>query len=266
MRKEIKTALAICQRIILLCVICLILPMGLAAQKNETIYPKTSSMPTEIMSENSECSSISSRCYIGLGGGVSFGRSTFCSFAMDGTRPGFNVGILGGYKINRYLSAELSLDYTRMTLGTYDCCQNLFLASDGNRYFAPLAGTKNYQYNDLRSTTNLVGLGAHLNIDLVGIWKNDSRWSALVMPAIYGVVSSADVKQISDKEKVRSESALHFGVGADLGVGYMITPCWGLRLKTGISLLTGKPMDAMPKAEHKSNYIWNTTLQVIFNL
>lgn len=204
--------------------------------------------------------------YMGIGAGTSFGRSTFCSFAMDGTRPGFNVGILGGYEINRYLSAELSLDYTRMDFRTYDCCQNLWLASDGNRYFAPLAGAENYQYNDLRSTTNLVGLGAHLNIDLVGIWKDDSRWSALVIPAIYGVVSSADVKQISDKEKVRSESALHFGVGADLGVGYMITPCWGLRLKTGISLLTDKPMDAMPKTEHKSNYVWATSLQVIFKL
>lgn len=210
--------------------------------------------------------SASSRWYLGISAGTSFGRSTFCSFAMDGTRPGFNVGVLGGYELNRYLSAELSLDYTRMALGTYDCCQNLWLASDGNRYFAPLAGAENYQYNDLRSTTHLVGLGAHLNIDLIGIWKDDSRWSALVMPAIYGVVSSADVKQISDKEKVRSESAFHFGVGADLGVGYMITPCWGLRLKTGISLLTGKPMDAMPKAEHKSNYVWNTTLQIIIKL
>lgn len=206
------------------------------------------------------------RWHIGMSGGVSFGRGTFCSFATDGTRPGFNVGILGGYEINRYLSAELSLDYTRMILGTYDCCQNLWLASDGNRYFAPLAGAMNYEYKNLRSTTNLVGLGAHLNIDLVGIWKENSRWSALISPAIYGVVSSADVKQISDKEKVRDESAFHFGVGADLGVGYMITPCWGLRLKTGISLLTGKPMDAMPKAEHKSNYVWATSLQVIFKL
>lgn len=233
-----------------------------------TAEPAVSNNPTqpEVILENNNQSLITHRWYIGISGGVSFGRSTFCSFAMDGTRPGFNVGVLGGYEINRYLSAELSLDYTCMTLGTYDCCQNLWLASDGNRYFAPLAGVKNYQYNDLRSTTNLVGLGAHLNIDLVGIWKENSRWSALVMPAVYGVVSMADVKQLSGNEKVRNESAFHFGVGTDLGVGYMVTPCFGLRLKTGINLLTGKPMDAMPKAEHKSNYVWTTSLQVIFKL
>lgn len=248
--------------------------VAIAAETSATVAITETAEPVEQASQSETTSTkvrelfvpSSSRWYVGVGGGVSFGRGTFCSFAMDDTRPGFNVGVLGGYEINRYLSAELSLDYTRMTLGTYDCCQNLWLASDGNRYFAPLAGATNYQYNDLRSTTHLVGLGAHLNIDLVGIWKDNSRWSALIMPAIYGVVSSADVKQLSNKEKVKDESAFHFGVGADVGVGYMITPCWGLRLKTGISLLTGEPMDAMPKAEHKSNYVWATSLQVIFKL
>lgn len=244
-------------------------------QKNKAVESQIQITETEVTEERSTVEQTTtnnsnhkkkSLWYVGISGGVSFGRSTFCSFAMDGTRPGFNVGVLGGYEINHYLSAELSLDYTRMTLGTYDCCQNLWLASDGNRHFAPLAGVKNYQYNDLRSTTNLVGLGAHLNFDLVGIWKENSRWSALVMPAVYGVVSTADVKLLSANEKVRNESAFHFGVGTDLGVGYMVTPCFGLRLKTGISLLTGKPMDAMPKAEHKSNYVWNTSLQVIFKL
>lgn len=204
--------------------------------------------------------------YVGVGGGLSFGRGTFCSFGSDETRPGFQVGVLGGYELNRYLSAELSLDYTRMKLGAYDCCQNLWLASDGNRYFAPLAGAKNYEYNDLLSTAHLVGLGAHLNVDLVGIWRADSRWSAFVSPALYGVVSAADVKQVSENENVKSESVFHFGVGTDLGVGYRITPCLGLRLQTGITLLTGKPMDGMPKAEHKSNYVWNTALQVIIKL
>lgn len=43
MRKEIKTILVTCQRIILLCVISMILPTGLTAQKSKAVYPETSS-------------------------------------------------------------------------------------------------------------------------------------------------------------------------------------------------------------------------------
>lgn len=282
MRKEIKTTLAICQRIILLCVICMILPTGLVAQKNETIYPNTSTdsiamrasiyfSPNggEWIEKNEYNDALARRVdhwYIGIGGGVSFGRSTFCSFAMDGTRPGINVGVLGGYKINKLLSAELSFDYTRMDLRTYDCCQLLWLAADGNRYAAPVAGIKNYAYNDLRSVTNLFGLGAHLNIDLVSLWNENSRWSALVSPAIYGIYSSADLKQLSTGANATDATSYHFGLGADLGVGYQFTDCFGLRLTTGINYLTGKGIGGLPQEEHKANYVWNASLKLIFKL
>lgn len=201
--------------------------------------------------------------YMGFGGSVSFGRSTFASFAMTEIRPGFNMGVLGGYKINKLLSAEVSLDYTRMKLGTYDCCQNLWLGKDGNRYFAPLTGVKSYKYSDLTSTTNLAGLGAHLTIDLLSIWNEDSKWSALVSPAIYVVYSNAGVKQLGTK--VHKASTLHFGSGLDLGVGYMITSKIGLRLSTGINFLTGA-IDALPSEEHKTSYVWNSGLKLIYKL
>ena len=207
-----------------------------------------------------------SRWYVGVGGGVSFGRATFCSMAMDKTRPGYNIGVLGGYRINKVFSAELSLDYTRMTLRTYDCCQNLWFASDRNRYFAPLAGADNVQYKDLSATTELFALGAHLNIDLVSIWKEDSRWEALVSPAIYGVCSSAGVEQLSTGKDVSDSDSFHFGMGADLGVGYRITGRFGLRLTTGINYLTGKGMDGLPREEHRANYVWNTSLKLTFKL
>lgn len=223
-------------------------------------------MQSENIPENNKQSFVSSRWYIGIGGGVSFGRSTFCSFAMDGTRPGFNVGALGGYKINKLLSAELSLDYTRMDLRTYDCCQLLWLAADGNRYAAPVAGIKNYAYNDLCSVSNLFGLGTHLNINLVSLWNEHYRWSALVSPAIYGVYSSAKLKQLSTGANVVDATSFHFGVGADLGVGYQFTDCFGLRLTTGFNYLTGKGIDGLLQEEHKANYVWNTSLKLIFKL
>lgn len=203
------------------------------------------------------------RWYIGFGGGMSFGRSTFASLAMDKTRPGFNAGVLGGYKINKQLSAELSLDYTSMRLGSYDCCQNLWLGEDGNRYFAPLSGVKSYKYSDLISTTNLVGLGAHFNVDLLSIWNQNSKWLALVSPVISGVYSNAGVKQLDSK--VNTSSTLHFGLGIDLSVGYMITSKLDLRLSTGINYLTGA-IDALPREEHKTSYAWNSGLKLIYKL
>ncbi|MEG2158187.1 MAG: OmpA family protein [Bacteroidaceae bacterium] len=230
--------------------------------------PKSDTQLTqaEIPIEKTKKEYTPSRWYVGVGGGLSFGRGTFCSFAMDGTRPGFNVGVLGGSKINKLLSAELSLDYTRMNLRAYDCCQLLWLSSNGKSYAAPVAGKNNYQYNDLHATTNLFGWGVLLNIDLVRIWNDNSRWSALVSPAICGVYSSANIKQLSTGKSVTDAHSFHFGVGADLGVGYQILPCMGIRFTTGGKYLSGKGMDGLPKEEHKANYVWNTSLKLIFKL
>lgn len=202
--------------------------------------------------------------YVGGDTGISFGRSTFCSFSANGTRPGWDIGILSGYCINSLLSAEMSIDYTRLHLGAYDCCTDLWLAGDGHRYFAPVAGMVNYHYQDLCTASNLVSLGTHLNMDLTSIWKDNSHWSFLFVPAVYLLYSNAAVKQ-SDV-KVNGQSEIHFGMGADFGVRYMITRQWGLQIYTGIRYITGKPVDALPKEEHRVNYVWDTGIKVIFKL
>ena len=235
-------------------------PVAIVTQSDSLIsvsVPSTTKAPMQ-------SSSVLSPWYTVTGMGVSFGRSTFCSFAADGTHPGWNINIAAGRRINRLLSAEVSFDYTRLSLGAYDCCMNLWLGTDGNRYFAPVTGMDSYSYSGLRSISNLVSLGAHLNMDLIAIRQTDSHWSAFVSPAIYAVYSDAKVKQ--DGNKVGSTSGLHFGLGADLGVQYMFTPQWGLRLTSGINYITGKPIDALPREEHKTNYVWNTALKVIFKL
>lgn len=214
--------------------------------------------------DTTQSSSALSSWYAVAGPGISFGRSTFCSFAANGTHPGWNINIAAGRRINRLLSAEVSLDYTRLSLGAYDCCTNLWLGADGNRYFAPVTGMGSYSYNDLRSISNLVSLGAHLNVNLIAIRQTDSRWAVLISPAIYAVYSDAKVKQ--GGIEAGSSSGLHFGLGADLGIQYMFTPQWGLRFTSGINYITGKPVDALPREEHKTNHVWNTALKVIFKL
>lgn len=217
--------------------------------------------------ENQKDANRHDKWYIGADAGVSFGRGTFCSFGADKTRAGYGFGLLGGYHINSFLSTEAELRYSHLGLGAYDCCQDLYLASDGNRYYAPLAGAKNFRYGDLFSSVNLYELGLHLNIDFVRMFRPESRWSFLVSPAVYGVASKADVKTTADENNVLGgDNEMHFGVGGDLGVGYRVSQRVNLRLYTGMTYLTGKGIDAMPPMEHKTNYTWNTGVKVTFSL
>lgn len=209
----------------------------------------------------------SSKWYIGADAGVSFGRGTFCSFGVDKTRVGYGFGLLGGYHINSFLSTEAELRYGRLGLGAYDCCKDLYLASDGNRYYAPLAGAKNYRYGDLFSSVNLYELGLRLNVDFVKMFRSESRWSFLLSPAVYGVASKATVKTTEgENEVLKGDGQMHFGVGGDLGVGYQVSPRVNLRLYTGMTYLTGKGIDAMPQTEHNTNYTWDTGVKVTFAL
>ena len=90
--------------------------------------------------------------YLGFSGGLSFGRTTFASFAMDETHPGFNLGVLGGYKINKRLSAEISLDYTRM--------QNEALTSDVNTLVVKYPESYSLNVDDM-SVTKIAGEVSH---------------------------------------------------------------------------------------------------------
>lgn len=196
------------------------------------------------------------KMYVGVNGGISFGRSTFSSFAYDNNAVGFNCGAFAGYEIDDVFSAELSLDYTNMNLRSYDCCQNLWLGSDGNRYFAPVSHMDSYKYSDLTAHTNLYSLGTHLNINLLSIWYKESKWSTLISPALYAVYSRVKL--------IDRSSAFHFGAGLDLGVGYKLTENISFRLTTGINYITGN-IDNLPSEEHKTDYIWKSQIGVIYN-
>lgn len=232
----------------LLLLFCMVLPVSILAQTSTNQLFKTS------------------KWYIGADAGLSFGRGTLCSFGADKSRVGYGFGLLGGYHINSFLSTEAELRYGHLGLGAYDCCKDLYLAN-GSRYYAPLAGAKNYRYGDIFSSVNLYELGLHLNIDFVKMFRPETRWSFLVLPAVYGVASKATVKTTDGENTVlKGDGQMHFGVGGDLGVGYQVSPRVNLRLYTGMTYLTGKGIDAMPQTEHKTNYTWDTGVKVTFAL
>lgn len=229
------------------------------------LFSMASAIPISAQVSNTQLSS-SPKWYIGADAGISFGRGAFCSFGADKTRIGGGFGLLGGYYINSFLSTEAEFSYSRLGLGAYDCCKDLYFA-DGNRYYAPLTGAKNYGYGDIFSTVNLYELGLRLNIDFVKMFHSESRWSFLLSPAVYGVASKATVKATEgENEVLKGDAQTHFGVGSDFGVGYQVSPRVNLRLYTGMTYLTGKGIDAMPQVDHKSNYTWNTGVKVTFAL
>jgi ompA family protein len=207
-----------------------------------------------------------SRWYVGADLGVSLGGATFNSFGVDKTRVGFGFGVLGGYHINSFLSAEAEFKYTHLSLGTYDCCRNLWLGSDGNRYFAPVAGMQGWNYRDVYSSTSLYGVGLRLNVDFLKLFHPANRWSVMLSPAIYNMGSSARVKTIADEATALKNSSYHFGMGGDISLGYQVSKHINVRLYTGMTYLTGRGMDGLPQTEHKAGYTWDTGVKVTFAL
>lgn len=209
---------------------------------------------------------ITKTLYLGTEIGTSIGNSSFKSFGVNKTNLGLKVGGFGGFYINRFLSTELSLSYSNMKLSAYDCCQNLWLC-ENNRYFGPVSGKQNYAYNDLYSNINLYEIGAKLNIDFIRMQHPNAKFIATLSPTLSLITSNAKVNTISNEENViQSDNQLHIGVGTEAGIGYRFSKNFALKLYSALTYLTNKNFDGMPNADHKTNFVWNKGIKLIFSL
>ena len=209
--------------------------------------------------------------YVGVEGGMPFGFSTFSSFGHDKTHLGWAAGLYGGYRFNSIFSAELSAKYGEMNLSAQDCCveRNYWLGSDGALYQASVLDMDSWEYANLKSHVCMGQYGARVNINLLGLFPQtaDSRWNLAVSPHIYMVTTKADVQTLSDDAKVQKGSTnCHFGYGADLQVGYQLTPLLKLGIYSGLTRLTGERMDGMPAHLHKNNFVWESGVRLGINL
>jgi len=203
--------------------------------------------------------------YVGVKGGMPFGIGTFSSFGADKTRIGWNAGLYGGYHFNNVFSLEASASFGKLGMSARDCCADYWLGSDGERYLVPVAGMSGWNYSDLYSRVNLQRYGLHLNINLLGLLPStaESRWSANLSPAVYSVISKTSIKTISgDKEALKGNNTWHLGFGGDFSVGYRMTDNLSVNVYSGITHLTGKRMDAIPKYRHKNNFVWESGLKI----
>ena len=203
--------------------------------------------------------------YAGLKGGVAFGISQLSSFGADKTRAGWSAGVYGGYRFNAVLSLEAQAAWASVNLSLRDCCPDYWLGSDAVRYEAAVAGMQGWNYSSLRSRAFVQSYGLQLNVNLLGFFTatRHSRWTLELAPRIAAIGTEATFYTISDgNEVMKGDTQWHFGAGGNIQAAYSITDNLNLGIFTGITYITGKPVDGMPEHLHKTNYIWESGIRL----
>ena len=207
--------------------------------------------------------------YIGLQGGVPFGISTFSSFGADKTRAGFDAGLYGGYRFNPVLSLEAQAAWGRVGQSAESCCADYWLGADGNRYEAAVAGMDGWRYADLKSGTFTQRYGLQLNVNLLGFFPKTrhGRWSLELSPHVAAVGTKSTIQTISGgTDALKGDTRWHLGAGGNLQAACRVTQCVSIGIYSGLTYLTGDPMDGMPAYRYDNNFIWESGIRLGFSL
>ena len=203
--------------------------------------------------------------HAGISVGMPFGVSAMNSFGADRTTPGWTVGLYGGYRFHPAFSLELQAAWGQLTLNRRDCCPDYWMGADGNRYEAAVAGMDGWHISALRSRAFTQRYAAQLNVNLLGFFAGtrDSRWSLELSPHVAAIGTKADFRLAEGKAEVLpGDARWHFGAGGNTQAGYALPGGFRIGIYTGMTYLTGKPMDGTPKHPHKANHIWETGLRL----
>jgi len=208
-------------------------------------------------SKQTQLSEINSPWYIGIKGGLPFGVCTFSSFAENKTRLGYDIGIYGGYNINSIFSVETFLMHGQIDMSSRGG-NDYWLGQDGAFYYTPVSEMEGSLYSKLRSTATITRIGFQGNMDFLHfLSKNkNTRWKLYVSPAISAVKTCGTVKTINGNEKIfKGSNDLQLGLGGDISAAYQLTRHISAQIYTGITWLTNKRIDAMPKHQYSDNRI-----------
>ena len=203
--------------------------------------------------------------YAGIQGGVPFGVSAYSSFGADKTRAGWSAGVYGGYRFNPVLSIEVQAAWGQTDLSSRGCCPGYWLGNDGALYESAVAGMEGWDWNSLTSRAAMQRYGVQANINLLGFFRHtrESRWRLEVSPllAVYG--TKAEFRTPGGGKPVyEGGTRWHFGAGGSVQAGYDLTGQLHVGVYTGITWLSGQPLDGTPGHLHKANYIWESGLKI----
>ena len=201
--------------------------------------------------------------YAGLSGGTSFGQATFRSITESKTHWGAQFGVFGGYQLSRLLSVEALATMGWQKQTSLDC-DPYWLATDGERTFAPVLGKQGHYYRDLEAKTQWMRFGLQANFDVLSlITKPGTRWSVTLSPQVSAVTTRT--KHLATGYEQQYSRQWHLGLGGQAAVGYRVARNVGLQLYGGITCLTGSRFDNIPKHCHKSNLIYEAGLKVAYH-
>ena len=239
-------------------------PDDAGTARREQTADRTATQPES----TAETATYSPHWYAGIQGGAAFGLGELSSFGADGATPGWSAGIYAGYSFNPVLSLELRAAWGQLVMNRRGCSPDYWLGSDGNRYEATVAGMDGWHYSALQSHVFAQRYAAQLNVNLLGFFRKtkDSRWTLDLSPHIEAAGTKAERQTDDGKDAMPADGAQwHFGAGADVQASYTFAAGFRLGIYTGMTYLTGEPVDGMPRHLHKANCIWESGLKLGWN-
>jgi len=236
--------------------------------------------------------------YAGVQAASSFGACTFRSVSKGNFNPDFDGGVFFGYRFSTVFSLQLEAVAGQAIMKSLDCCDSyvlLYRERVGgdyileNDYFlkdrpSTLKDIPRWQYSDLKSYVNFQRFGIQGNINLIGIFKKDTRLSLDVSPEISGVRTKTRIKgylldyddslnkTAGEKRTGTSKSSWHLGYGAETALGWKLNDGNTIQLFGSTTFLNGKRIDAMPQSknlstdqfDHYENLFWEAGLKYIY--
>ena len=208
--------------------------------------------------------------YAGAEGGVPFAVSSFSSFAGGNVRAGWSAGVFAGFAFSRSVSLEAQASWGRAGLGSRPCCDatGYWLGADGSAYHAPAAGLQGWDYRSLKSRAALQGYGVQLNINVLP-WLGappTGRWSLEISPRLAAAGTKARLYDMATGGEVAAKpTRWHFAAGFRLQGSCAVAGRLRLGVYTGMTFLTGKGLDGIPRHAHSSNYLWESGVRLSFH-
>jgi len=206
--------------------------------------------------------------YLGIKGGIPFGICTFSSFGENKTRAGYDMGVYGGYNINKIFSVEAFLMHGQIDM-SFRGGDDYWLDYDGTFYYVPVYGMKGCLYSKLHSIVTMTRIGVQYNIDFMQFLskRKNQLWKLYISPAISAVYTSGTVKiRECDEVIFKGSNNLHLGFGGDISPEYQLTYHLCAQIYSNIIWLTGEGIDAMPEHLYSSNCIVESGIKLVWTL
>ena len=178
--------------------------------------------------------------------------------------------MFAGYAFSRAVSLEAQASWGRAGTGARPCCTETgyWLGDDGRQYYAPADGMDGWEYGSLKSRVATQSYGLQLNLNVLPLLGagRQGRWRLEISPRVAAAGTKARLYERATGRRVKSLPARwHMAAGFRLQGSCAVAGRLRLGLYTGMTFLTGKGLDGIPRHAHSSNYLWESGVRLSFH-